>query len=96
MKICASGRREEETLRFVTSHSRFSLASLRNHAKNGAPEEKTGQLLYDRSEAEYDMKNYIEKGVISHVLDLHNSSYHSYQVSFIQNSMMINFYLFKI
>ena len=47
MKICAWGRREEETLRFVNSHSRFALASLRNHAENGAPVEKTGQLLYD-------------------------------------------------
>ena len=96
MKICAQGRREEETLRFVNSHSRFALTSLRNHAKNGAPEEKTGQLLYDRSEAEYDMKNYIEKGVIRQILDLLIYSYHSYQVSFIQNSMMINFYVFKI
>ena len=96
MKICAQGRREEETLRFVNRHSRFALTSLRNHAKNGAPEEKTGQLLYDRSEAEYDMKNYIEKGVISQTLDLLIYSYYSYQVSFIQNSMMINFYVFKI
>ena len=42
------------------------------------------------------MKNYIEKGVISHILDLLIYSYHSYQVSFIQNSMMMNFYVFKI
>ena len=28
-------------LRFVTSHSRFVLASLRNHARNEAPEEET-------------------------------------------------------
>ena len=30
----------------VTSHSRFALASLRNHAKNEAPEEEAGWDLY--------------------------------------------------
>ena len=29
-------------LHFVTSHSRFALASFRNHAKNEAPEEEAG------------------------------------------------------
>ena len=29
-------------LRVVTSHSRFALTSLRNHAKNEAPEEEAG------------------------------------------------------
>ena len=29
-------------LRFFTSHSRFALASMRNHAKNEAPEEEAG------------------------------------------------------
>ena len=29
-------------LRFVTSHSRFAPASMRNHAKNEAPEEEAG------------------------------------------------------
>ena len=31
-------------LRFVTSHSRFALASMRNHAKNEAPEDGAGRL----------------------------------------------------
>ena len=31
-------------LRFVTSHSRFALASMRNHAKNEAPEDEAGRF----------------------------------------------------
>ena len=31
-------------LRFVLSHSRFALASMRNQAKNGAPEEEAGRF----------------------------------------------------
>jgi len=32
-------------LRFVTSHSRFALASMRNHAENEAPEEEAAAVL---------------------------------------------------
>ena len=32
------------SLRFVTSHSRFALASMRNHAENEAPEEEAAVL----------------------------------------------------
>ena len=35
-------------LRFVTSHSRFALASLRNHARNDAPEEGTTDVSFGR------------------------------------------------
>ena len=35
-------------LRFVTSHSRFALASLRSEARNEAPEEETADVLFGR------------------------------------------------
>ena len=35
-------------LRFVTSHSRFALASLRSKARNEAPEEETADVLFGR------------------------------------------------
>ena len=65
MKMCAqgkAGRRKRArrasppfftashgSLRLVTSHSRFALASIRNHAKNEAPEEEAGMAWFARN-----------------------------------------------
>ena len=69
MKICAqrkAGRRKRArlasppfftashgSLRFVTSYSRFALASIRNHAKNEAPEEEAGIAWFARNDQLY-------------------------------------------
>ena len=69
MKICAqgkAGRRKRArcasppfftashgSLRLVTSHSRFALALIRNHAKNEAPEEEAGMAWFARNDPLY-------------------------------------------
>ena len=69
MKICLqrkAGRRKRArlawppfftdshgSLRFVTSHSRFALASIRNHAKNEVPEEEAGMAWFARNDPLY-------------------------------------------
>ena len=41
------------SLRFVKSHSRFALASIRNHAKNKAHEEEAGMAWFARNDPLY-------------------------------------------
>ena len=69
MKICAqrkAGRRKRArrasppfvtashgSLRLVTSHSHFALASIRNHAKNEAPEEEAEMAWFARNDPLY-------------------------------------------
>ena len=41
------------SLGFLTRHSRFALALIRNHAKNEAPEEEAGMAWFARNDPLY-------------------------------------------